>query len=127
MGKEVIRTKRAPAAVGPYSQAIRSDGFVFTAGQIPLDPATGEMIGVTVGEQTDRVLQNLAALLEDSGSSLEQVVKTTVYLIDMDCFGEMNEIYGRFFSESAPARSCVQVGALPKGALVEIDAVALMV
>lgn len=123
--RTVIRTESAPAAVGPYSQGIRSGGLLFTAGQIPLDPATMAMTAATVAEQTERAIRNLEAVLAAGGSSLSRVVKTTVFLTDMGAFGEMNEVYARFFPAPAPARSCVEVAALPKGALVEIEAVAL--
>ncbi|MFH1279878.1 MAG: RidA family protein [Candidatus Eisenbacteria bacterium] len=122
--RKQVRTGDAPGAVGPYSQGIRFGDFLFTAGQIPLDPETGEMTGTTVAEQTERVLRNLAAVLVAGGSGLDRVVKTTVFLTDLGAFGEMNEVYGTFFSDPPPARSCVEVGALPKGALVEIEAVA---
>lgn len=119
-----IATDDAPGAVGPYSQAIRFGDFLFTAGQIPLDPETGKMTGGTVAEQTERALRNLAAVLLAGGSGLDRVLKTTVFLTDLAAFAEMNEVYGTFFSDPPPARSCVEVSALPKGALVEIEAVA---
>jgi 2-iminobutanoate/2-iminopropanoate deaminase len=119
-----VETVRAPAAIGPYSQGMKVDHLVFTAGQIPLDPATMQMVGETIAEQTDRVLQNLQAVLEAAGASLASVVKTTVYLADMAEFAAMNEVYARWFGEHKPARSTVQVGRLPKDAKVEIDAVA---
>ncbi len=124
--KSTIRTTGAPAAVGPYSQAIAAGGFLFTAGQIALDPEGGSTAGSTVGEQTARVLENLRAVLEAGGATPGDVVKTTVYLSDLNGFGEMNEVYARFFGDWAPARSCVEVSRLPKGALVEIDAVAVV-
>lgn len=117
-------TEKAPAAIGPYSQAVRSGGFLFCSGQIPLDPATGKMVGGGIEVQTERVLQNLAAVLESGGSSLRSVVKTTVFLVDLADFPAMNGVYGRFFPEDPPARATVQVSRLPAGALVEIDAVA---
>jgi 2-iminobutanoate/2-iminopropanoate deaminase len=120
-----IRTDAAPAAVGPYSQGIRSGRLVFTAGQIPLVPGEGRLDGATVAEQTERALRNLGAVLEAGGSSLAGVVKTTVFLTDLSRFDEMNRVYARFFPDPAPARSTVQVAALPKGALVEIEAVAI--
>jgi 2-iminobutanoate/2-iminopropanoate deaminase len=119
-----IRTDRAPGAVGPYSQGVRCGSLLFTAGQIPLPPGGGALVGATVAEQTEQVLQNLRAILEAGGSGLGRVLKTTVYLVDVVAFDEMNRVYARFFPDPAPARSTVQVGALPKGALVEIDAVA---
>jgi 2-iminobutanoate/2-iminopropanoate deaminase len=122
--RQTVRTENAPAAIGPYSQAVVSGGFLFCSGQIPLDPATGKMIEGGIEEQTERVLRNLAAVLESGGGSLRSVVKTTVYLADLSDFPAMNETYGRFFPESPPARATVQVAKLPAGALVEIDAVA---
>jgi 2-iminobutanoate/2-iminopropanoate deaminase len=120
-----IHTESAPAAIGPYSQAIRLDGLVFTAGQIPLDPESMELVGgEDVAAQTERVMRNLEAILQASGAGLDTVVKTTVYLIDMADFGAMNEVYGRFFEEHRPARSTVEVRRLPKDVRVEIEAVA---
>ena len=122
--RQTVRTENAPAAIGPYSQAVVSGGFLFCSGQIPLDPATGKMVEGGIEEQTERVLRNLAAVLESGGGSLRSVVKTTVYLVDLSDFRGMNEVYGRFFPENPPARATVQVAKLPAGALVEIDAVA---
>jgi len=119
-----VHTDDAPAAIGPYSQAVVSGGFVFTAGQIALDPATMQVVPGGVAEQTDRVLQNLAAVLKEAGSDLGRVVKTTVFLVDMADFAAMNEIYGRHFGEHRPARSTVAVSGLPRGVRVEIDLVA---
>jgi 2-iminobutanoate/2-iminopropanoate deaminase len=119
-----VATDQAPRAIGPYSQAIALDGLVFTAGQVALDPQTGELVGKTVGEQTEQVLRNLAAVLAASGSSLGRVVKTTVYLADMADFAAMNEVYAQHFGDHRPARSTVQAAGLPKRALVEIDAIA---
>jgi 2-iminobutanoate/2-iminopropanoate deaminase len=124
--RQRIQTENAPAAIGPYSQAIKAGGFVFVSGQIPIDPKTGEFVAGGISEQTDRVLKNLAAVLEASGSSLDQVVKTTVFLADMKEFGGMNEVYARFFSAPPPARATVAAAGLPKGARVEIEAVALV-
>lgn len=121
---EVIRTKEAPQAIGPYSQAIKAAGLVFTAGQIALDPATGQVITGDVAAQTERVLRNLSAILKAAGSSLERVVKTTVFLKSMGDFAAMNEVYGKFFNSRPPARSTVEVARLPKDVLVEIDVVA---
>lgn len=126
MSKTVIRTDHAPGAVGPYSQAIVSGGFVFTAGQIPLIPETGQMIEGGIEAQTRRVLENIKAVLEAAGSSLDKVVKTTVYLQTMDDFAPMNTVYAEFFPSSPPARSTVAVAKLPRGALVEIDTIALV-
>ena len=121
---KVVASDQAPKAIGPYSQAIISDQLVFTAGQIPFDPATMEFVSGGIAEQTDRVLRNLAAVLEAAGSDLQHVVKTTVYLVDMNDFGAMNEVYARHFGSHKPARSTVAVQGLPKGARVEIDIVA---
>jgi 2-iminobutanoate/2-iminopropanoate deaminase len=122
-----VKTDAAPAAIGPYSQAIVPNGIVFTAGQIPLDPATMQLVGGDdVAAQTERVMQNLAAILESARSSLQSVVKTTVYLKDMDDFAAMNEVYGRHFGDHRPARSTVQAAKLPKDVRVEIDAVAIV-
>jgi len=119
-----VATDTAPRAIGPYSQAVAIDGLVFTAGQVALDPHTGDLVGKTAGEQTEQVLKNLAAVLVASGSSLGRVVKTTVYLADMADFAAMNEIYAKHFGDHRPARSTVQAAGLPKRALVEIDAIA---
>ena len=122
--KKVISTAEAPKAIGPYSQAIEAGGFIFVSGQIPLIPATGEIVEGSVEVQTARVLENLKAILEAAGSSLESVVKTTVYITNMDDFAKVNGIYGQYFQENPPARVCVEVSKLPKGALVEIDVIA---
>ena len=122
--KKVISTAEAPQAIGPYSQAIEAGGFVFVSGQIPLIPATGELVEGSVEVQTARVLENLKAILEAAGSSLESVVKTTVYITNMDDFAKVNGIYGQYFQENPPARVCVEVSKLPKGVLVEIDVIA---
>ena len=126
MKKKVIHTDKAPKAIGPYSQAIRTDAMIYTAGQIGLDPATMEIVAGGVEEQTRQALANLKNILEASGSSLEHVVKTLVFLQDMADFPKMNAIYTEYFPENPPARSTVQVAALPKGALVEIEAIALI-
>lgn len=125
MSRQVIATAKAPAAVGPYSQAIKANGFVFTAGQLGLDPATGKLVEGDVTDQARQALKNLQAILEAAGSSLEQVVKVTVFLKDINDFKRVNEVYAEFFKASPPARSAVQVAALPLGALVEIEAVAV--
>lgn len=122
--RKIHATDKAPKAIGPYSQAVEAGGFVYVSGQIPIDPSTGQMTGATVAEQTDRVLRNLRAILETAGLSMSDVVKTTVFLVDLGRFTEMNEVYARHFTSEFPARATVQVSALPKGALVEIDAVA---
>jgi 2-iminobutanoate/2-iminopropanoate deaminase len=124
VSKDVISTSQAPAALGPYSQAVGWGGLIFVSGQIPIDPATSQVVGDDVGAQTERVLKNLAAILEAAGSSLGQVLKTTVYLRDLNDFGKMNEVYARFFSEQPPARATVQVARLPRDVSVEIEAVA---
>lgn len=121
---QIIRTDDAPAAIGPYSQAVVHGGLVFTAGQIPLDPATGEMVEGSIEDQAERVLRNLAAVLEAAGASLNSVVKTTVFVADMNDFAAVNGVYGRFFGEHRPARSTVQAARLPRDARVEIEAVA---
>lgn len=123
--KKIIATENAPAAIGPYSQAVEAGGFVFLSGQIPLDPATGQMIDGDVGAQTERVMANLEAVLAAAGVGFADVLRTTIYLADMADFGTVNEIYGRRFAAQPPARATVQVAALPKGARVEIDAIAL--
>lgn len=122
---DFISTERAPKAIGPYSQATMVGNVIYTAGQVALDPATMQMVGKDVAEQTDRVLKNLAAVLEAAGSSLAHVVKTTVFLADMADFAAMNDVYARHFGEHRPARSTVAVRTLPKDARVEIDAIAL--
>jgi len=124
--KQVVNTPNAPKAIGPYSQAIKAGGFVFTAGQIPLDSGTGLIVGNDSATQTDRVLQNLQAVLQASGTSLEYVVKTTVYLKNISDFPAVNEVYGRYFKGNPPARSTVQVTNLPKDAWEEIEAIAVV-
>ena len=123
---ESIQTDRAPQAIGPYSQAIKANGFIFASGQIPLDPATMQIVEGGVKEQTERVLDNLKAVLEAAGTSLDKVVKTTVYLADMNEFAAMNEIYARYFGATKPARATVQVARLPRDVRVEIDLIALL-
>jgi 2-iminobutanoate/2-iminopropanoate deaminase len=123
--KEIIHTDHAPQAIGPYSQAIKANGLVFASGQIPIDPQTGQFVPGGIEEQTEQVLKNLAAVLEAAGSGLDRVVKTTVFLAYMQEFGAMNEIYGKFFSEEPPARATVEAVSLPRGARVEIEAIAL--
>lgn len=124
--KSVVLTDRGPKPIGPYSQAVKANGFVFVSGQIALDPMTGEFVGADVRQQTERVLENLKAILEASGAPLTHVVKTTVYLKDMNEFSAMNEVYARYFTAAPPARSTVQAARLPKDALVEIDVVAVL-
>ena len=123
--KEIIATEDAPRAIGPYSQAIRAGNFVFASGQIPIDPATGEFVPGGIAEQTEQVLKNLTALFAAAGVGLDQIVKTTVFLADMNDFTAMNEVYGRFFSEAPPARATVQAARLPRDAKVEIEAIAV--
>jgi 2-iminobutanoate/2-iminopropanoate deaminase len=123
--RDVISTKDAPQAIGPYSQAIRANGFVFVSGQVAIDPTTQQVINGDIAVQTDRVLKNLSAILKAAGSGLEKVVRSTVFLKDMGDFAAMNEIYGRYFTASPPARSTVQAARLPKDVLVEIDVIAL--
>ena len=123
--REVIATDAGPKAIGPYSQAIKANGLVFLSGQIPLDPATQQLIAGDVAAQTERVLQNITGILTAAGSSLSQVVKTTVFLKSMNDFAAINEVYGRHFSAAPPARSTVEVARLPKDVLVEIDVIAL--
>jgi len=126
MKREIIATDRAPAAVGPYSQAVRVGDFVFTAGQLAIDPSTGKLVEGGIEEQTRQVLRNIAAVLEAAGSSLDKVVKTTVFLGNMGDFKSMNKVYGEFFSDQPPARSTVEVGDLALGALLEIEAIAIV-
>jgi len=124
--KETVTTENAPGAIGPYSQAVKAGGMVFCSGQIPIDPATGEFVSQVVAEQTEQVLKNLSEVLKAAGTSLDNVVKTTVFLADMNDFGEMNEVYGRYFSDNKPARATVQAARLPRDAKVEIDCIALV-
>jgi 2-iminobutanoate/2-iminopropanoate deaminase len=123
--KEVVATDKGPKAIGPYSQAIKANGFIFTAGQVALDPATGQIVEGDVAKQTVRVLENLKAVVEAAGSSLDRAVKATVYLKDMGDFAAMNEVYGRYFATNPPARSTVEAARLPRDARVEIDLVVL--
>jgi 2-iminobutanoate/2-iminopropanoate deaminase len=124
--RSIIATTRAPGAIGPYSQAVRTGNLLFVSGQIPLDPATGQLIAGAAGPQTRQVMENLRAVLDAAGSSLASVVKTTIYLTDLDEFATVNATYGEYFESSPPARATVQVAALPKGASVEIDAIAVL-
>jgi 2-iminobutanoate/2-iminopropanoate deaminase len=122
--KKIISTERAPKAIGPYSQAVISNGWAFLSGQIPLDPATNQIVEGGIGVQTERVIENLKSVLEAAGSSLDRVVKTTVYLKDMGEFAIMNEVYGRYFASNPPARATVEVARLPRDVRVEIDCIA---
>lgn len=124
MQKAVVSTDKAPKAIGPYSQAIAVGEFIFLSGQVALDPATGELIQGTVAEQAEQALKNLKAVVEAAGSSLEKIVKTTIYLIDMSDFSTVNEVYATFFQQEPPARATVAVSGLPRGAKIEIEAVA---
>lgn len=124
MKREVIRTEKAPKAIGPYEQALKLDGWVFTSGQIPLDPKTGAMVEGGIGAQTRQVLDNIRAVLEAAGTSMGRVVKTTVYMTNLADFQKMNEVYAEYFLQDKPVRSTVGVASLPRGALVEIDVVA---
>ena len=123
--KEVIATDRGPKAIGPYSQAIRANGFLFVSGQIPLDPSTQQLLAGDVRAQTERVLENVKGILEAAGSSLDRVVRASVFLADMNDFAAMNEVYGRYFPAQPPARTAVQVARLPRDARVEMDVIAL--
>lgn len=124
--REIIATDQAPRAIGPYSQAVRAGNLVFASGQIPIDPATGEFVAGGIAEQTEQVLRNLTAVFAAAGVSLNQAIKTTVFLADIDDFTKMNEVYGRFFRENPPARATVQVARLPRDARVEIEAIAVV-
>lgn len=126
MMKEIISTTAAPAAIGPYSQAVKVGNLIFCSGQIPLDPATGEMIGGGIAEQTRQVMANLGAVLTSAGASYADLVKTTIYLTDLGCFALVNEIYAEYCGTAAPARATVEVAGLPKGALIEIEGVAVI-
>ena len=122
--KEIVTTDRGPKPIGPYSQAVKTSGLLFLSGQVALDPKTGDLIGTDVRQQTERVIENIRGILEAAGSNLHHVIKTTVFLKDMNDFPAMNEVYGRYFSAAPPARSTVQVARLPKDALLEIEVVA---
>lgn len=122
--KDVVLTDRGPKPIGPYSQAIRANGFLYVSGQVALDPKTGEFVGTDIRQQTERTLENIKGILEAAGSNMHHVVKTTVFLKDMNDFAAMNEAYAKYFSLAPPARSTVQVARLPKDALVEIEVIA---
>jgi len=124
--KEIIATDQAPRAIGPYSQAVRAGNVIFASGQIPIDPSTGEFVAGGVAEQTEQVMRNITAVLEAAGSGLNQIVKTTVFLADMNDFTAMNEVYARFFPETPPARATIQAARLPRDAKVEIEAIAVL-
>ena len=123
--KKIISTDKAPAAIGPYSQAIEVNNMVFTSGVIPINPATGELVTGTIEEQAEQAIGNLAALLKDSGVAMENVVKTTVFIKDMNDFAKVNEVYAKYFTSQFPARSCVEVARLPKDVLIEIEAIGI--
>jgi 2-iminobutanoate/2-iminopropanoate deaminase len=123
--KEIVSTAHGPKAIGPYSQAVKANGFIFVSGQVAFDPATGQLVEGDIARQTERVMENLKGILEAAGSSLHKAVKTTVYLKDMNDFAAMNEAYGRYFPSAPPARATVEVARLPRDARVEIDVVAL--
>ncbi|OGR67296.1 MAG: reactive intermediate/imine deaminase [Elusimicrobia bacterium GWC2_61_19] len=122
--KEIISTRNAPAAIGPYSQAVEAGGLIFISGQLPVDPATGNLAPAEIKAQTEAVIKNLEAILKSEGLSLENILKTTVYMADLSQFAQMNETYAKFFAANPPARATIEVKALPKAALVEIEAVA---
>ncbi|MBI2931895.1 MAG: RidA family protein [Planctomycetes bacterium] len=122
---EIIRSSKAPAPIGPYSQAVRAGGFIFVSGQVSIDPATGQVVADDVASQTRRAIESLRAILDAAGSSLEKIVKTTLYLRDMNDFAKVNEVYAAFFVKDPPARATIQAAALPKGLAVEIDAIAV--
>jgi len=126
MKNEIISTEKAPGAIGPYSQAIKAGNMIFCSGQIPIDVATGEFVSEGVAEQTEQVLKNLAAVLDAAGATLNNVVKTSVFLADMNDFAAMNEVYGRYFSENKPARATVEAARLPRDARVEIECIAVV-
>ena len=123
--KKIISTDKAPAAIGPYSQAVEVNGLVFTSGVIPINPATGELVTGTIEEQAEQAIGNLAALLKESGVAMENVVKTTVFIKDMNDFAKVNEVYAKYFTSQFPARSCVEVARLPKDVLIEIEAIGI--
>ena len=126
MLKEIISTDKAPAAIGPYSQAVRAGGFLFLSGQIPLDPATMAVVSGSVSDQAERVMKNIKGVLESQGLDMSSVVKATVFIKDMNDFAAVNEVYAKYFHKDAPARSCVEVCRLPKDVLVEMEAIALL-
>jgi 2-iminobutanoate/2-iminopropanoate deaminase len=123
---EIVSTDKAPGAIGPYSQAIKANGMVFCSGQIPIDPATGNFVSDAVAEQTEQVFKNLSEVLAAAGASLDRVVKTTVFLADINDFAEMNEVYSKYFTENKPARATVQAARLPRDAKVEIECIAVL-
>ena len=124
--KEIVLTDRGPKPIGPYSQAVKANGFLYLAGQVALDPKTGELVGGDIAQQTQRVMENIKGVVEAAGSKLNHVVKSTVFLKDLNDFAAMNEVYGKYFTSAPPARSTVQVTRLPKDALVEIEVIAVL-
>lgn len=126
MNKTIISTDKAPAAIGPYSQAVRVGNFLYTSGQIPFDPKTMQLVSNDIKEQTKQVMENLKGIFEEAGTSFDKVIKLTVFIKDMNQFGEINEVYATYFSENPPARSCVEVARLPKDVGIEIEAIALV-
>lgn len=122
--KEIISTEKAPKAIGPYSQGIAFENFIFTSGQLPIDPVTGELECSDIKKATELSIKNVNAILEQRGSCIEKIIKITIFVKDMNMFSDINEVYGKFFSENSPARSCVEVAKLPKDALIEIEAIA---
>lgn len=123
--KTIISTDKAPQAIGPYSQAVEVNGMIYTSGMIPINPADGSLVTGTVEEQAEQALKNLKALVEESGSSMDKVVKTTVFIKDMNDFAKINEVYARYFTDNYPSRSCVEVARLPKDVLIEVEAIAI--
>ena len=126
MAIDVIRTDKAPGAVGPYSQAIKAGDFLFASGQIPINPEKGRITAGTISEQAEQCMKNVGAILEAAGATYDNVVKTTVYINDMNFFGAVNEVYGKYFNKTLPARSCVEISKLPKDALVEVEVIAYL-
>lgn len=126
MNKTIISTKNAPAAIGPYSQAVRVGDLLFTSGQIPFVPSTGELVSKDIREQTKQCLENIGAILDEAGTNFDNCIKCTIFIKDMKQFGQINEVYGSYFRENAPARSCVEVGRLPKDVDIEIEAIAVI-
>lgn len=126
MAINVINTEKAPGAVGPYSQAIKAGDFLFASGQIPIDPEKGRITAGTISEQAEQCMKNVGAILEAAGATYDNVIKTTVYINDMNFFGAVNEVYGKYFNKTLPARSCVEISKLPKDALVEVEVIAYL-
>ena len=126
MAIDVIRTDKAPGAVGPYSQAIKAGDFLFASGQIPINPEKGRITAGTISEQAEQCMKNVGAILDAAGATYDNVIKTTVYINDMNFFGAVNEVYGKYFNKTLPARSCVEISKLPKDALVEVEVIAYL-